>query len=429
MSARETHRQVGFTLIELLVALAAGALVMLALAAAARMSAGTMTIANRIAHENALLRAGLVDALDEVDFWRSYDDPDAPPAQGQRLRPSIAMEDGHEPGHPIRLGMPFTPLAAAWPDNATETFDLDAKSWSSANRQARWRGNLMEKNHGDLRAGRYAMFSNAHRAPSLGSPDTGAFGSVTLPTERTWLASQMRGLNRALGYYGLMDYAPSNSPYAWYGEYRAPPPDPGADHNPPYPWRPGTSGHAPAVPWGTTNGGYDREFTRPMRGNRELESLRNPFFCFLGDWNNNNFLSIGGGSFAVVPPNNDVTRGLDDQQMVHYHRWWFYQLNVFTAASTTYAPTSIQVERLLPLAPTTWPEVSVSVRRSSSYGSGTVECGVRLSSPVTGHVSALNFTAFGTTLRGARMQRAPYGGWADWASARPATWPQHLDSP
>ncbi len=429
MSGAVMHRRAGFTLIELLVALSAGALVMLALAAAARMSSGAVTIANRIAQENALLRAGLVKALDEVDFWRSYDDPDAPPAQGQRLRASIAIEDGHEPGHPIRLGMPFTPLKAGWPDNATESFDLDAKAWSCANRQARWRGNLMERTSGDLRAGRYAIFSNAHRTPTIGSPDTGTYGSVTLPVERTWLPSHLRGLNRALGYYGLMDYAPANSVYAWYGEYRAAPPDPGADGNPPFPWQPGNASHAPAVPWGTTNGGYDLEFVRPMRGNRELESLRNPYFCFLGDWNGNNFLSLGGAAFPVVPPDNDVTRAFDDQQLVHYHRWWFYQLNVFTPAATTYAPTSILVERLLPLAPTTWPEVSVSVRRSATYGGGTVECGVRLQSPLTGHVSALNFTACGTTLRGARMQRAPYGGWADWSTSRPASWPQHLDSP
>ncbi len=405
-SAREN----AFTLIELLVALAVGSAIMTATAAMARMSFQTVAIANRIAQENAMMRCGIVASLDEIDFWRSYDDPDATSAQGQRLRATIAMEDGHEPGHPIALGMPFTPLSAGWPDNSAEPRDLDPAHWSAADRRSRWRGNLMERTTGDLRSGRYAIFSNAHRTPDIGSPDTGSFGAVTVPTQRTWLASQTRGLNRALGYAGMFEYLPTNAVFCWYGEYRAPPPDPGGA-GASYPWVPGASGQAPAVPWGTTNGGYDHEFVRQMRGGPGEEYLRNPFFCMLSDWNNNNFPSLDGVAFPIVPPNNAVTSSLSDTQMVHYHRWWFTLQNVFAPASTTYVPTSVLSQPLMPLSPTAWPQVTVSVQRA--FAGGLVAAsGVRWVSPVTGRSTEVTFSVYGTSLRGARQQRKKGGGWA-----------------
>ena len=44
-------------------------------------------------------------------------------------------------------------------------------------------------------------------------------------------------------------------------------------------------------------------------------------------------------------------------------------------------------------------------------------------------VSEGDAPAVGTTLRGARLQRAAGGGWADWRNARPGAWPATLDSP
>ena len=54
---------------------------------------------------------------------------------------------------------------------------------------------------------------------------------------------------------------------------------------------------------------------------------------------------------------------------------------------------------------------------------------VRWTNPLTGAESELSFTAVGTTLRGARMQRKTGGGWAKWDNASGAMNDPHLDTP
>lgn len=52
---------------------------------------------------------------------------------------------------------------------------------------------------------------------------------------------------------------------------------------------------------------------------------------------------------------------------------------------------------------------------------------VTWTNPVNGQTSELSFTSFGTTLRGARQQRHPSGGWARWDNDGSANSPT-LDS-
>ena len=55
---------------------------------------------------------------------------------------------------------------------------------------------------------------------------------------------------------------------------------------------------------------------------------------------------------------------------------------------------------------------------------------VRWTSPFTGNTAELSFTGVGTTLRGARMQRKPGGGWAYWDNGTAAARNEaNLDSP
>ena len=78
-----------FTLIELLVAMAVGLVLVLIALVALRATVQTVTLANRLGLENRLMREGVLEALDELDFWEQYDDP-LDPAK-QKLRTICTM--------------------------------------------------------------------------------------------------------------------------------------------------------------------------------------------------------------------------------------------------------------------------------------------------------------------------------------------------
>jgi hypothetical protein len=71
--------------------------------------------------------------------------------------------------------------------------------------------------------------------------------------------------------------------------------------------------------------------------------------------------------------------------------------------------------------PAQWPKATVSMKRYVTESRFVNLCSLRWTSPVTGASAELNFTSFGTSLRGARQQRKsqPMGattaaGWAKW---------------
>ena len=61
---------------------------------------------------------------------------------------------------------------------------------------------------------------------------------------------------------------------------------------------------------------------------------------------------------------------------------------------------------LLPQKPTSWPSLSVTQRRFCVANHFVNLCEVRWQVPTTGEEGAITFNTFGTTLRGARQQRA-----------------------
>ncbi len=82
--------------------------------------------------------------------------------------------------------------------------------------------------------------------------------------------------------------------------------------------------------------------------------------------------------------------------------------------------------------PATWPSVNVTVMRYISYNRLPCVVTVGWTDPLSGAAHNLSFSAIGTTLRGARMQRrsgaagsAP--GWAKWAAAGDVGNDQTLD--
>lgn len=157
-----------FTLLELMIAVALSMLVMYGAFAALRVATQTLTTCNRLAVENNLLRAGFITALEDLDHWSSYDNPDVPAEQSLR-----------EPG------MPFAPL----------TYDRDFRqdqSWTW------WRN--------------FGYSSNSKR---WGSYENFARVGHTVP-ERAWLSTQMKDINQGIGHYALVDYLPGNAVFSFF---------------------------------------------------------------------------------------------------------------------------------------------------------------------------------------------------------------------
>jgi hypothetical protein len=85
-------------------------------------------------------------------------------------------------------------------------------------------------------------------------------------------------------------------------------------------------------------------------------------------------------------------------------------------------------DHLYPRKPAHWPVMGTYVARYVNHNRFACISRVRWANVLTGEISEISFTAFGTTLRGARQQRRKGGGWADWHDPRtPPT--NHLDSP
>ncbi|HYE05996.1 MAG TPA: prepilin-type N-terminal cleavage/methylation domain-containing protein [Planctomycetota bacterium] len=342
------HR--AYTLIELLIAVALGMVIMLAAVAAVRTAAGALTMANRIGAENALICAGFLAALDEIDDWRTYDDA-TPGSANLRLRDRDAARG---------YGLPFTPMRDGWPRDAVDAWDGDAARWAVNHPDGRWRGNLAERIGTDLRFGRYAIFADVRTPAMVGSQAYGAYGPVQ---PRTWLASQVRGLDHALGHYGLLEYLPPNQVLAWYDAA------PGADE-------PTLQGGMSAQ-WATMNFWSDIPSFDPY------------------------------ASRSILPP-AAATDGWSTAQLVDGHRR-LYQTGWMTSwmpgDMSEFLRRSLASRPLLPLAPSAWPAVAIQVCRSARLYRFNTLCRVRWTSPITGESSDLAFSGFGTTLRGARQAR------------------------
>ncbi len=110
-------RRRGFTLLEVSIAMALGLIIILTLLAVLRTTSATVNASRRLAIENGLMRAGLIAALEEVDWWGSYDDPDDATLQGLRACDDQVLAQNRrsqwETGS-LR-GLPFTPFRTMAP--------------------------------------------------------------------------------------------------------------------------------------------------------------------------------------------------------------------------------------------------------------------------------------------------------------------------
>jgi prepilin-type N-terminal cleavage/methylation domain-containing protein len=358
-------RTAAFTLIELMIAIALASLLMYTAFMGVRTTAQAMTQTNRLATENALVTAGYLRALDEIDTWTAYDDPDDTSKTWMRGN-----------------GMPFSPFNASFlpasssGSNAETDRGWDADyQWPASDARTWWNGNQAERcvDTNDLRMGAYNQF--------------GCTTAVTARTH-TWLYNQMNGLKNALGYQGLCEYLPANSLYAY---------------------------HVP-----TANGTVSNK-TNP---DGLLNELSRPGWFNNGDGNTSFPIGIfrltKDTSFAI-PPLFPV--GGTVPVLANYAQRW--STGYVSSTSSVNGFLSLNLSRAPLLGgnrgPPTWPSVQVGVARYTTYNRFVCLCKVTWTDPLSGQAHELSFTGFGTTLRGARQQRrrglpgaSPAPGWAVW---------------
>jgi prepilin-type N-terminal cleavage/methylation domain-containing protein len=168
-------RTKAFTLVELMIAMALATVLCVAAYATVRMCTQAVATVNRLSLENNLMRTGLLTALDELDSWKSYDDPDKPNAE----RPL------HDQYHP------FYPLDFAASGFDTDFDQSDPKCWYRGPSQMIRTG----KKYGDT-----ALFAMQNYV-DLDDPQR--------QKERRWTANTLGTISNKLGYYALFDYLPS----------------------------------------------------------------------------------------------------------------------------------------------------------------------------------------------------------------------------
>lgn len=363
-----SHRQ-GFTLIEMMISVALGAMVVYVAAAGFRVAAQSISVVNRLAIENALMRSGMQMAHERLDFWTDCDDPTNSAVQKLRLRDGAG-------------GMPFTPMRdvlvkvdplGTLPELVTQwnskepILASDPRHW--------WRGSQAEDRGNPLIGGYYTLFGNTK--PTATVP---GYGSVTVA--HSWLYNQTWSLHNAFGYYGYAEYMPAN---AMYGSH--------------------AFGDADLDGIGFSLDGMPRI---SLVNSKFSTSNTNAVWSTKGLWRLSTFSMYG--LVSPTQPNGGVP--------LEYRKSYNcgYGPGANPGALESFLKEVDNSDYLLGSGgPATWPTVSVSVSRFVKTARFVSLCKVKWTSPLTGESAQLVFSGFGTTLRGARQQRNETGtDWAHW---------------
>ena len=375
----------GFTLIELMISVTLGSLVIYTATAGFRVAAQSVSVANRLGVENAIMRAGLQQAHDRLDFWTDCDNPDD--TREQKLRnPTDGVGNGGLPFTHMHDVFPYVPnnanpeLSTGWNPN---------EKWSPSDSRTWWHNSLAQNHDTNLMLGRYALFANSK--PSFNIPhyhppgatdaskDIPAYGFVKVP--HSWLSNQIWGMHSALGFYGYCDYLPAGTMFGC-SIYD----DTGPD-----------SGQINA----------DGMATFSLNGNFSFPGSW--VFSTKGLWRLSTF--SGYGLISPMFPGSDSA----------FVQREIYNVGYRTGTSTEVKNFLNKVNYSIPIissgGPESWPKAEVSVGRMIKTGRFIALCSVKMTSPFSGETVQLNFSSFSTSLRGARQQRALKGGWAKWDNA------------
>ena len=437
---RTHHHRPGFTLIEMMLAVALGSLLVYTATVAFRVAAQTVTITNRMCLENSLIRAGMFEAHNQLDFWTNLDDPDN--AAIQRLRASGIDASGTNHGNdlqqnqlPTATGLAFARMSDVFPPNKlprspttpspssqvprfAATLNPQVLTTTQLNGLANWesdtgfdptcvwaphdprtwyRGNIIEKiSTSGIRFGRYGIFTNLDANPlfmGISYTETG-MSAVTATYSAAplhlWYPRQLVGLTRALGFYGMCEYLPSNMIFSSYASYTN-----GSD----------STGGIPKIFHRSGSGFVSGDMLGESQGLYSLSNNR---------------------SYGITNP---VGRTVDNRGLSNeYYSGYVSDYGSGTALQQ-FIDITVPLPPLMGQRPEHWPIVSVGVGHFVKSAKFVNIAKIRWASPITGTLSELSFTGVGSTLRGARMQRKPGMGWANWDNVSAAANDANLDTP
>lgn len=352
----------GFTLIELMLSVVLGSLIIYTAMAGFRVAAQTVTVANRLSLENSMLRAGFQIALNEVDTWTAYDDPESKQAGDQALRlaqrpfaplPKLTRVSTSTGG----TGGSGTPVDGQYlyPSPESDTGWDHAYFWPPNDPRTWWRANAAEWHATSGRSGKYSQFANTVSAP------------------HTWLFTQMNMLQNGLGFYGFCDYLPPSMLYAFIRD---------GDMDPLF-----------------VNGSAFRN------GDGGTWFAQGRYRCTKDT------------SYVLVPLK--PSGGAGQLTTGNFRRYFSTGVGASTSSVGDLMSKALSSQAMLTTQPIHWPQMKVEVARVLSYNRFVNLSQIKWTNSLTGEPIVLSFTAIGTTLRGARSMRKPGDpgmahGWARW---------------
>ncbi len=372
-----------FTLIELMIAVTLGGMVLYTAFAAIRVASNALTISQRMATENSLLRIGLEAAVDEADFWIGSDDPEP-----GRPKPLRAFDAGG--------GRPFTDFRDAgfcdtagsttpWNNENRMGWSSSPLAWSPSDPRTWCRANVAEEHSPRSFWGNFSIYSNIESSRAW----------------HTWYPSQVRGIVDTMGFYGLFEYLPSNG----FAVYHAPRVNP------------------PKTPKGASTtisyGGMVQALTANGTWLCPTDGGDNTMKGRIRNTNGSRYYLPGKNFAAAVDSRRLAKIGYEARSAGGYGTTSDTHQVLTAFLNETRSNQELMRSNGILVSPTHWPEVTYRVHRFIERGHPVTLCVVELTSPLTGAQIALPFTTVGTTLRGARQQRKPTSGWADPFSSEP----------
>jgi hypothetical protein len=207
----------------------------------------------------------------------------------------------------------------------------------------------------------------------------------------TWYANQIQQFLGQLGYEAMCEYLPPNAIYDYYVSASTSTSPGGMPLLCTQPnWGPNS---------GFTNGDGSQTTARGIYRSTYATS-----FGYFNPW-------------CPADPINDS--GIFNRHYMHFDSDYFAnsaggdEQHGSTGLQDLLAHTGYE-QALLPLKPSVWPAVSTCVGRLVKNDHFIAVAKIRRVDPISGSTYELSFLGLGTSLRGARMQRHPNGGWAKW---------------
>jgi hypothetical protein len=375
-----------FTLVELLMALAGGLLVCLVAFAALRAAGKTWQRGMRVATENRLLVASVQYALEDLDFWHTYNNLGNYTAGPGRVSPCNVLNWSH--------AAPFNdlPLPTGWSDL---TYRADDPRWwyggpDYAENVTNNAGGSVSFNF-DWRHGKWWLTGNRSDATATsGSAVTFAFSQRQM---------HMKSLVQRLGYIGLIEYMPANlitgvigrtsGAATWYSfdkEFYT-----GGSNQ----------GNAPPSPVLRASDSLNDGSGFSWKFDGTLPDQSGSYHNMMGIVNEASSVAFGGNRM------NWRARGVGTAWAAADYNLSVYRLN----------NDAILYAQLLPRdgpggsqKPPELPELRTQTRHIFQWERMMNVANIRMLDPDSGEGETLSFPVTGTTLRGARRQRAQLPG-------------------